>query len=733
MVKQVKDQEPSQLSGVKPVTDSLANERGFGLYAIVGVILAVLVLLGGLFFFSSVIQWRVHLVALKLQGSLDDLSWSETFDMLRPGNKYIDAELFAVTKSLYQSIKNPHNSSVDVSAGATTFSAQCARCHGAHGSGGLGPELRRGDFRHGVSDWALFRTISRGIPGTGMPGLTLPETSTWQVVAFVNSLRQSPVQSTTTVALPNVTYERLLKADREPGNWLTYSGTYKSHRYSQLDQINRKNVQGMKLKWIVQMPTTERRVKATPLVIDEVMYVTEPPNNVLAVDSETGGQLWSYQRNLPEKIPLCCSPANSGLAVLGNTLYMGTLDAHLLALDATTGRRLWDIEVADYRHGYSITSAPLAVKDKIITGIAGGEFGIRGFIDAYDAKSGKRVWRFYTIPGPGEAGHETWTGDSWKTGGGPTWLTGSFDPELNLIYWGVGNPGPNYQGDVRSGINLYSNSVVALDADTGKLRWYFQFTPHDEHDWDAVQIPVLVDAEFRGKKRKLMLWANRNAFYYILDRETGEFLLAREFVKQTWAERIDPSGRPVVRPESAPSPKGALVWPGIVGATNWWSPSYNPKTGLFYVPTWESADVFFKGAVEFMPGQPFIGSTSHHASGITSRTSVRALIPQTGELKWEYKFPTKPRTAMGGILSTAGDLLLAGNDDQFYVLDPYTGKELWKFNVGGEIVAAPITYLSKGHQRVTIAAGRALFTFGLEKAGAPKTARSRNPGRYTSR
>ena len=344
-----------------------------------------------------------------------------------------------------------------------------------------------------------------------------------------------------------VSYQRLLQSEQDPGNWMTYSGNYSSHRHSRLEQINAANVSGLKLKWAYQMKTLET-VEATPLVVDGIMYLTRPPNDVFALDAETGRPFWNYRRTAPERINVCCGQVNRGLAMLGDRLFMGTVDAHLAALDRKTGNLIWDVVVADYTKGYSITVAPLAVKNKVIVGISGGEYGIRGFLDAYDQASGKHLWRFYTVPGPGEPGHETWSGESWKTGGAPTWVTGSFDPALNLIYWGTGNAAPDWNGDVRMGDNLYSSSVVALDADTGKLRWYFQFSPHDTHDWDAVQIPVLVDAEFRGQKRKVMYWGNRNAFFYVLDRETGQFLLAKPFATQTWAEKINEKNLKTLKP-----------------------------------------------------------------------------------------------------------------------------------------------------------------------------------------
>ncbi|MDA2938759.1 PQQ-dependent dehydrogenase, methanol/ethanol family [Acidobacteria bacterium AH-259-A15] len=508
-----------------------------------------------------------------------------------------------------------------------------------------------------------------------------------------------------------VTYERLLRPDQEPENWLTYSGMYESHRHSRLDQINRENIHKLGLKWVFQMRTLQK-VETTPLVMDGIMYLTKPPNDAFALDTRTGRPFWSYKRQLPEQLNVCCGQVNRGFAIQGDRLYMGTVDAHLVALDAKTGSLIWDVEVADYKTGYSVTVAPLVVKDKIIVGIAGGEYGIRGFVDAYDAKTGERVWRFYTIPGPGEPGNKTWEGDSWKTGGAGTWVTGSFDPELNLIYWGTGNPGPDWNGEVRKGDNLYSDSVVALDADTGKLKWYFQFTPHDVWDWDAVQIPVLVDMEFQGRPRKLMLWANRNAFYYVLDRETGEFLLARPFAKQTWAEGIDAKGRPIVKPNTAPSKEGTLIYPGVGGGTNWYSPSYSPLTGLLYVSARDYANIFFTSEATYIPGNEFLGSFGQGDPDDPGHGAVRALIPVTGELKWEYKLHTKP---VAGILTTAGNVLFSGTaEGQFFALDASSGRELWRANTGGTIVAGPITYLSEGEQLVSIAAGSAIFTFGIK-------------------
>jgi alcohol dehydrogenase (cytochrome c) len=408
------------------------------------------------------------------------------------------------------------------------------------------------------------------------------------------------------------------------------------------------------------------------------------------------------------------------VAILGNRVFVGTLDAHLIALDASTGKVIWDVTVGDSAKGYSITGAPLVVDDLVLTGVGGGEYGIRGFVDAYDAASGKRRWRFESLPEPGEPGSETWGGNSLKKAGAPTWLTGAFDPELRLIYWGIGNPSLNFYGEDRKGDNLYSNSVVALDADTGKLRWYFQFTPHDLHDWDAVQIPVLVDADIDGSKRKLMAWANRNGFYYLLDRVSGKFLFGTPFAKQTWADGLDPNGRPRVRPESMPSREGSLVYPSLNGATNWWSPTYDPELELFYVPTIDRGGIFY-----VWPDRP--ASEGARLGGFDTKVphedmtvAVKALEVRTGRVRWQYskRYSSPERKAlndMGGLVSTAGRLVFGGDGETFLAWDAEKGGELWRFETGGKITAAPITYEQSGRQYIAIAAGRSILVFSLPR------------------
>jgi len=515
-----------------------------------------------------------------------------------------------------------------------------------------------------------------------------------------------------------VTYDRILRADEEPGNWLTYNRSYDSRHHSPLDEINRENAGELELKWVFQAKSLEK-FESTALAVDGVIYNVQMPNDVVALDAVTGRKFWQYTHVMAETVNVCCGRVNRGLAILGETLYMGTIDGKVVALDAKNGAVVFSKQLVDPSGGYSLTHAPLVLRDKIIVGSAGGEYGIRGFIVALDPKDGDEIWRFNTIPGPGEPGHETWSGDSWERGGGSVWVTGSYDPELNLTYWGVGNPAPDWNGDVRPGDNLYSDSVVALNADTGELEWYFQFTPHDEWDWDAVQIPVLVDRAWEGKPRKLMLWANRNGFFYVLDRVTGEFLRGKNFVKVTWAKGLDENGRPIKIPGASPTREGVRVWPAVQGATNWYSPAYSDKTGLFYVSSWEYSSVYHKGDPLYTRGNRYVGSLPQGVWPNTMKDdkeqqghgAIRALSPDTGDMEWEFKM-----TGVGesGLLSTAGDILVTGTMDGYMlVLDSFTGKNLASLNLGGRIASSPISFTAQGKQYLAVTSGNAMFVFGL--------------------
>src|SRR5262245_2678053 len=529
------------------------------------------------------------------------------------------------------------------------------------------------------------------------------------------------------VARAQVSNERLLRASNEPQNWMTYSGTYASQRYSTLRQITSANVKTLEQKWVFQAESLEK-FESTPLVVDGIMYLTQAPSDAIALDAKTGRVFWVYRYYPATDVKPCCGSVNRGLAILGDTLFLATLDAHIVALDAKTGRALWNTKVANSGAGYAMTLAPLVVKNKVIVGVAGGEFGIRGFIAAYDVRTGREAWRFNTIPGPGEPGHETWQGNAWEHGGASIWVTGSYDPALNLTYWGTGNPGPDWNPAQRAGDNLYSDSVVALDPDTGKLKWFFQFTPNDPYDYDSVQVPVLVDAPWNGAPRKLMMWANRNGFFYVLDRATGEFLSGHPFVKVNWASGLDAKGHPMLTPQ----PDNAPTFPGVQGGTNWFSPSYSPRTGLFYISAWEDyASVFVKEAQEFEEGRRFVGGRP--ASPIPGGQNVPslkrgpinvwteaaghgaivAIDPRTGEKKWKFLMTD---VTDSGVLTTATDLLFAGGrEGYFHALDARNGALLWKASLGGQVASGPMTYQVEGKQYVTVAAGHSLFTFALRE------------------
>jgi alcohol dehydrogenase (cytochrome c) len=669
----------------------------------------------------SDVRWRVEIIADKALGTIDGIGWVELLGMLRPGSP-IYLKGLASNPNPYAVITNPFASDSDRAKGAELFSTRCTTCHGEGGHGQTAPSLIGRGLKFGDADWSLFQSIKYGRLEVGMPPADVTGIEAWQIVGHIRNLRNGRTALEEAGAEHaglqhvDVPSTRIEHAESEPHNWLTYSGSYFSWRYSALDAINRDNVAALKLAWSLQLDTQAPYTETTPLVIDGIMYLTTTESDVIATDAANGNVLWRYVSGTPTDVPTCCGRVNRGVAVLGDRVFVTTLDNRVVALDARTGTVAWEAQAADYEAGYSMTAAPLAARDKIIVGMAGGDFGTRGFLDAYDAITGERVWRFQTIPEPGEPGSETWGNDAWRTGGGATWVTGSFDRELGLIYWGVGNPAPDFNGDVRPGDNLFTNSIVALDVDTGRLAWHFQFTPHDEHDWDANQVPVLVNREYAGAPRRLMLWGNRNGFYYVLDRETGEFLHASAFVTQNWATGIDAKGRPILRPESEPSAVGTLTWPGLSGGGNWWSPSYSPLANLVYIPFADAPKVFFKNddfdGTEPIPGEQFHGGASAH-TGEPLPAGMRALNPVDGTVAWEYLRPNPQRNRgwIGGVLSTAGGLVFLGDLTDFVAFDAESGAELWRINLGGYINAAPISYSVAGQQHIAIAAGNSIYTF----------------------
>jgi alcohol dehydrogenase (cytochrome c) len=516
---------------------------------------------------------------------------------------------------------------------------------------------------------------------------------------------------------PLVTADELLEGLPSDGSrWVTFGGDYANHRHSPLTQITPANVGRLAPQWTFQTGVLGS-FQATALVRDNVLYVTGPQNLAWAIDARTGRQIWRYRRELPEPLTACCGLVNRGFGMFGDKLYMTTLDAHLIALDMRTGAVVWDATLEDYRNGYAATIAPIVVRNKVIAGVAGGEFGIRGFIDAYDAATGRRAWRFYTIPGPGEPGHDTWAGDSWKTGGAGVWVTGAYDPELNLLFYGTGNPGPDYHSGSRPGDNLYSDSLVALDADTGRLRWHYQFTPHDVHDWDATEVPVLADIPIGGQTRKVVLFANRNGFFYTLDRETGRVINARPFVTTTWAKEIGRDGRPIVLPGHTPDEKGAITCPDLTGGTNFWPPSFDPATRTFFVNAREACMTYYAWKPEYKPGERFTGGAGQRIANDPSMPlygALRALDPATGERKWEFKYLN---LSTAGLLTTASGLIFTSDGDgNLLALDSRSGALLWRYQLGATVHGtSPVTYMLDGRQHLLVPAGTTLTAWALPR------------------
>jgi alcohol dehydrogenase (cytochrome c) len=673
---------------------------------------------------SPSLQWRLEVIRLKMLGAVPGESWSQIMQRLRPETLDGIAGIPRGTEDLQ--VVSVLTSQRSLQAGAQLFQSRCAHCH-MEGGSDMGPDLADASSRTRFSDSAVYWTLSTGIAGS-MPRFQGTVTEVLELTAYVSSLVKATTETEgRTVAAKSacptcqsveVSYEELLDAARHPDQWLTYSGSYTGQHFSSLQQINHQTIDGLRPRWIHQMRSLQA-VESNLLVVDGVMFLTGPANGVIALDAGTGEPLWAFRRPILDDIQLCCGAVNRGVAILGKRVYHATLDGHLIALDAASGRPVWDVQVADPAAGYSLTGAPLAVKDKIILGVGGGDTGARGFVDAYDAETGKRVWRFETIPGPGEKGHETWENDAWETGGGATWMTGSFDPDLNLLYWGVGNPAPGFDGEYRPGDNLYTCSVIALDPDTGQLKWHYQFTPHDTNDWDAATVPVLADLEYGGEIRKLMLSANRNCFYYILDRETGQFLQATQYCEQNWNDGFTPEGRPIRRPKTHPTTEGVLIRPSSWGGANWWGPAFSPRTGLYYVTFQHRDHMLWQSPAELNLQHMFKGGGwDRRVPGSPAYTGVRAIKAATGEVVWQKIFGDQT-PGMAGILVTAGDLVFtASGSGVLFALDARTGEDIWEMRLGGRVAMGPMTYLHEGKQQLALISAGSLFV--LDLAGQPE-------------
>jgi alcohol dehydrogenase (cytochrome c) len=625
-------------------------------------------------------------------------------------------------------------------SGKKAFDTSCSRCHGADGNGGeMGPpilsRLRTRD------DQQLISLIHTGLPARGMPPTRIAEPEVNQLVAYLRRIqrRERPVARRTVPLVGGTNLEGQLLGEgfddlqlrtddkrvhllRRSGDryrevtsevgWPTYNGETGGNRFTTLTQINKQNVARLGPKWIFTVPNAGR-LQLTPVVVDGIMYVTAP-NQCFALDAGTGRQIWRFQRARQAGMTTAAG-SNRGVGVSGDRVFMETDNAHVIALNRFTGEQLWDSEIADWRQNYFATSAPLPAGNLVIAGVGGGEHGANGVLAAFDQATGREVWHFNTVPKRGEPGYETWEGREPAHGGAPTWFTGSYDPELDTIYWPTGNPAEEYNGDLRKGDNLYSDCILALDRKTGKLKWHYQFTPHDLWDWDSTETSIVVNAAWEGRERKLLLHADRNGFFYVFDRTDGKLLLTSKFVRNlTWASGIGADGRPVKLPNQVPTVAGTKVCPSQDGATNWFSPSYNPSTGLLYFQTFEKCSIYKKtdGGV-WEPGKTFLGGSQNTSPDPKPERILKALNIRTGAVVWELPQPG-PAQSWGGTLATTTGLVIFGAETgELMAADAMTGKPLWSFQTNESWKASPMTYSFDGKQYIAVAAGSNILAFGI--------------------
>ncbi len=510
---------------------------------------------------------------------------------------------------------------------------------------------------------------------------------------------------------PVLTDAQLVAGQKNPKDWTSYWGGYDGHHFSELKQITAKNAKTVQARWTAALPGNSA-LESTPVVVDGVMYVSGPPGDVYALDARTGTQIWRFHRNQDVKNPGEINPFNKGVAVLDGRVFFGTLDNNLIALDAHTGRELWEKHLAETLDGYTLTGAPLAVKGKIIMGMSGGEMGVRGWLDAYDPATGNRLWRVYTIPKPDEPGGNTWPRDTWQYGGGATWLTGQYDPALNTLYWSVGNPGPDYNPDIRKGDNLYTDCILAIDPDTGKIKWYYQTTPNDGHDWDATEDNILADLTIDGKKRQALLHADRNGMYYVLDRVTGKLIFGKPFVKVTWTHGFDANGKVIVEPDSVVTDTGVAVSPAVA-ATNFQAPSYDKEKGVLYLNFIDSQGFVASAPAVYQRGSQYLGrGTGTPPPAPPPVNGTMALDGKTGKVLWRHIVVRNNLSA--GVLATRGGVVfVATAEGNFMALDSKTGKALWNFRMPGNISASPMSYAVDGKQFIAITAQNMVYSFAL--------------------
>lgn len=693
------------------------------------VVIALAVGLAVAFATVPALKWRWHVIDMKLTGRLDEVPTADMLRWLLPGSPVYMGGLTQWANAQAGILNIDVNDPEFVRRGQEVYQRSCSSCHGGEATGNSAPSLL--SYLTRSNDWSFLSTVKWGRSGTAMAAQSVTEEQIWEVHAYLRHksrewARQAGLQAAAGAPKVDVPFSKLLNAANHPEEWLMYSGDLQAQRHSRLSQIDRTNVKDLRVAWAAQLRPATKPLAATPVIANGVMFMSEAPDGVVALDARSGRLLWRFSRPIDaRKVPACCGAFNRGVAVLGSKVFVATLDAYLVALDAGTGRRLWETQVADIREGYSMTTAPLVLDGKVVVGVAGGETGIRGFIAAYSADDGKQVWRFHTIPGPGEPGHDTWAGDSWKTGGASTWSLGAYDPKLDILYWTTGNPWPPFNAQGREGDNLYSNSIVALNPKTGKLLWHYQVTPADAHDWDATQQVILADITWQGQTVPAALMASRNAFYYALDRRDGRFLFAKAFVKQTWAQGFDAKGRPIRIPDMMPDAKGKLVYPWLHGGTNWWPPTYDPKRRLHYVPTVDAATLYYTVDEKLKPGTMTMRGTTHLATNLPAVMAVKAIDPNTGEEKWATRLDKgdfEQYARITGLLSTGGDLIFSGFMERLSILDADNGKELWKFRPGALVNAGPATYAVDGVQYFAVVAGNVVYAFSLppeQAAGKP--------------
>jgi alcohol dehydrogenase (cytochrome c) len=667
---------------------------------------------------SGRIRVRLEVLGLKLIGRLPSIRTTELYPLLRPGGGF-DVDGLARTRNPLASLVLPRRFAAESSFGAVIYQKRCSDCHGLKAEGRVGPSLAEGARRHGGTDWASFVVIRDGAPGTAMRPSGLSFTDTWRVIAYLRSL-EAPAGKRTgggesgPAQLAPVSEAELAAADSSAAEWLGYNGGWSGRRHRETPALTAASVKALRLAWAYQLPADPANSQSTPIAVRGLVIVTTA-QDVIALSQASGAVVWRFHREVTAEVNLCCSRSNRGAGVFGSQVFVGTLDAHLLALDLATGGLQWDVQVASPAEGFSIMGAPFLVDGRVIIGVGGGEFGVRGFLDAYEPVTGRRLWRFHTIPGPGEPGRETWPGGSFAPGGGATWVPGAYDPGRHLLYWGVGNPAPDFAADVRPGDNLYTNSVIALDVRTGTLRWTYQFTPNDSHDWDSAQTPVLVDLAWNGRVRSVLLWANRNGYFYVLDRATGEFLRATPFVKQNWNDGFDSAGRPRSRPAVVPSTQGSLVYPGIGGATNWWPPSFSDRLGLMFVAVREEGSLYFREPDLRADNGQLLGGRTQPVPGEDYAAAIVAIDVASGIVRWRTP-AAGPTALMGGLLSIADRLVLGGQGTEFFALDGRTGRRIWQTSLGAPVQGAPIVFQTAQATRVAVTAGSVLFVFEIPES-----------------